>query len=61
MDDLNREILKQYSTIQKIKKVFGNEVISRDYGIETINKSELKKIIFNDKSKRRQLVSHFQK
>ena len=61
LDDLNREILKQYSTIQKIKKVFGNEVISRDYGIETINKSELKKIIFNDKSKRRQLVSHFQK
>ena len=55
LDDLNREILRQYSTIQKIKKTFGNEVISNEYGIETINKSALKKIIFKDKSKRRQL------
>ena len=57
LDQINKEILKEYSIIQQIKKKFGNEVINKEYGIETINKSALKKIIFNDKNKRKQLES----
>ena len=57
LDDINRQIIKQKPIIQKIKKEFGNEVISIEYGKEVINKSALKKIIFNDKSKRKKLES----
>ena len=55
LDDLNRQILRQDSTIRQIKKTFGNEAITTEDGIEVVNKSALRKIIFNDKSKRRQL------
>ena len=55
LDELNRKILRENSVIQKIKKTFGNQVISTEYGIEVVNKSALKEIIFNDKSKRKQL------
>ena len=57
LDNLNRAILREYSVIQQIKKEFGKEVILRDNGIETINRSALKQIIFNDKSKRKKLES----
>lgn len=57
LDDINRQIIKQKPIIQQIKKEFGNEVISIEYGREVINKSALKKIIFNDKSKRKKLES----
>ena len=55
LDDLNREILRKDSVIKKIKKVFGEAVIKKEYGIEVVNRSELKKIIFNDKAKRKKL------
>ena len=55
LDDLNRQILRQNSVIQQIKKTFGNEAIITEDGIEVVNKSVLKKIIFNDKAKRRKL------
>ena len=55
LDEINHDILRQYSTIQEIKKVFGNSVISNEYGIETINKNELKKIVFKDKHMKKQL------
>lgn len=37
LDDINRQIIKQKPIIQKIKKEFGNEVISIEYGKEVIN------------------------
>ena len=55
LDDLNRQILRQNSVIKQIKKTFGNEAITTEDGIEVVNKSALKEIIFNDKAKRRQL------
>ena len=55
LDDLNREIISQSSIIQKIKKAFGDEVISRENGKEIVNKSALKAIIFKDKSQRKKL------
>jgi dephospho-CoA kinase len=55
IDDLNREILRQNSTIKKIKKAFGNEAILRDSGFEVVNRSYLKKVIFNDKNLRKKL------
>ena len=55
LDDLNRQVLRQNSIIKQIKKTFGNEAISTEDGIEVVNKSALKKIIFDDKVKRRQL------
>lgn len=55
LDDLNREILRQDSVIQKIKKTFGERVITKGYGVEVVNRSELKKIIFNDKTQRKKL------
>ena len=55
LDDLNRQVLRQNSIIKQIKKTFGNEAISTEDGIEVVNKSALKKIIFDDKIKRRQL------
>lgn len=55
LDIINKEILREYSTIQQIKRTFGDEVIIRQYGIEVINKSALKQIIFSDKSKKKQL------
>ena len=57
IDDLNREILRQNSTIAKIKKVFGNEAIYRESGFEVVNRNYLKKVIFNDKNKRKKLES----
>ena len=57
LDDLNREIISQSSIIQKIKKAFGDEVISRENGKEIVNKSALKTIIFKDKSQRKKLES----
>ena len=57
LDQINKEVLTEHSVIQSIKKTFGNEVISKEFGIEFVNKSALKKIIFNDKSKRKQLES----
>ena len=57
LDDLNREVLREYATIKKIKKAFGNEAILSDSGIEVVNKSYLKKIIFNDRAKRKKLES----
>ena len=57
LDEINREILREYSVIKDIKKAFGDEVIIKEYGIEVINKSALKQIIFNDKSKRKKLES----
>lgn len=57
LDNINKDILREYSTIRQIKQAFGNEVITREYGIETINKNVLKQIIFSDKSKRKKLES----
>ena len=57
LDELNYKVLREYSTIQKIKKTFGSQVISTEYGIEVVNKSVLKEIIFKDKLKRKQLES----
>ena len=57
LDDLNREVLRQNSTIKKIKKTFGNEAILRESGFEVVNRSYLKKVIFNDKTKRKKLES----
>ena len=57
LDDLNREVLRQNSTIKKIKKAFGNEAIIRESGFEVVNRSYLKKVIFNDKTKRKKLES----
>ena len=55
LDDLNREILRKDSVIQKIKKTFGERVITKEYGVEVVNRSEMKKIIFNDKTQRKKL------
>lgn len=55
LDDLNRQILRQNSVIKQIKKTFGIEAVMTEDGIEVVNKSALKKIIFNDKAKRKQL------
>jgi dephospho-CoA kinase len=55
LDDLNREILRKDSVIKKIKKIFGEGIIKKEYGIEVVNRSELKKIIFNDKAQRKKL------
>lgn len=55
LDQLNKEVLREASIVQKIKKTFGDEVINKEFGIEYVNKSALKEIIFKDKAKRRQL------
>lgn len=54
-DDLNREVLEMPSTIKQIRETFGLRAISFDNEKITVNKSNLKKIIFEDKNKRKQL------
>jgi dephospho-CoA kinase len=55
LDEINHKVLQQRDIIQKIKKEFGNGVIQNNNGIESINKNELKKIVFNDRFMRKKL------
>ena len=57
LDEINHKILTRRDIIKEIKKQFGNEVITINNGIESVNKSELKKIIFNNKQMKRKLES----
>ena len=57
LDEINHKILTRRDIINEIKKQFGNEVITINKGIESVNKSELKKIIFNNKQMKRKLES----
>ena len=57
LDEINHKILTRRDIINEIKKQFGNEVITINNGIESVNKSELKKIIFNNKQMKRKLES----
>lgn len=57
LDEINHRILNERDVIQKIKKEFGNEVIMNNNGREIINRSELKKIIFGNKTLRKKLES----
>ena len=55
LDEINRNILTRRDVIRQIKKEFGNEVILKNNGIESVNKSAMKKIIFNNKQMRKKL------
>ena len=57
LDEINHKILTRRDIIKEIKKQFGSEVITINNGIESVNKSELKKIIFNNKQMKRKLES----
>lgn len=57
LDDINREILTKPNVIESIRKAFGESVIKHENLRPVINKSVLKKIIFEDKTKRRKLES----
>ena len=55
LDEINHRILESRDIIRQIKKEFGNEVIIYNNGIESINRSVLKKIIFDNKQMRKKL------
>jgi dephospho-CoA kinase len=57
LDEINHRILNDRSVIERIKKEFGNEVIMNNNGREIVNRAELKRIIFGDKLKRKNLES----
>jgi dephospho-CoA kinase len=51
IDDLNREVLNEESTLKEIRKLFGDEVFNSD----GLDKIKLREIIFSDDRKRKQL------
>ena len=55
LDEINHRILERRDIIRQIKKEFGNEVIINNNGIESINRSVLKKIIFDNRQMRKKL------
>ena len=55
LDEINHRILERRDIIRQIKKEFGNEVIINNNGIESINRSVLKKIIFDNRQNRKKL------
>lgn len=55
LDEINHRILERRDIIRQIKKEFGNEVIMYNNGMESINRSALKKIIFGNKQMRKKL------
>ena len=55
LDEINHRILERRDIIRQIKKEFGNEVIINNNGIESINRSALKKIIFDNRQMRKKL------
>jgi dephospho-CoA kinase len=55
LDEINHRILERRDIIGQIKKEFGNEVIINNNGIESINRSALKKIIFDNRQMRKKL------
>jgi dephospho-CoA kinase len=55
LDEINHRILNDRNVIEKIKKEFGNEVIVRNNGRESVNRAELKKVIFANKLMRKKL------
>ena len=55
LDEINHRILERRDIIRQIKKEFGNEVIINNNGIESINRSALKKIIFDNSQMRKKL------
>lgn len=55
LDEINHRILERRDIIKQIKKEFGNEVIINNNGIESINRSALKKIIFDNRQMRKKL------
>ena len=55
LDEINHRILEQRDVINKIKKEFGKDFITNNHGIESVNKSALKKIIFNNKNMKKKL------
>ena len=57
LDEINHQILRRRDVIQQIKKEFGNEVITNVHGIESVDRSAMKKIIFDNKKLRKKLES----
>ena len=55
LDEINKQILRDRSIIESIRKEFGDGVLIRERYGDQVNRSELKKIIFNDKIKRKKL------
>ena len=55
LDEINHRILERRDIIRQIKKEFGNKVIINNNGIESINRSALKKIIFDNRQMRKKL------
>ena len=55
LDEINHRILERRDIIGQIKKEFGNKVIINNNGIESINRSALKKIIFDNRQMRKKL------
>ena len=55
LDEINHRIIERRDIIRQIKKEFGNEVIINNNGIESINRSVLKKIIFDNRQMRKKL------
>ena len=55
LDEINHKILTRGDIIRQIKKEFGNEAIISNHGIESVNKSALKKIIFNNRQMKKKL------
>lgn len=58
VDKVNADVLKEEKVIKEIKTVFGDEVFD-EFG--NLNKLEMRKIIYSDKNKKRQLekITHF--
>jgi dephospho-CoA kinase len=58
VDKVNAEVLKEEQVIKKIKSTFGEGVFD-EFG--NLNKLEMRKIIYSDKDKKRQLekITHF--
>ena len=55
IDEINREVLSRKEVLDQIEKVFGNSVMKYENNLRTLDKQTIKKLIFEDPKKRKQL------
>lgn len=55
IDEINREVLSRKEVLDQIEKVFGNSVMNYENNLRTLDKQTIKKLIFEDPKKRKQL------
>ena len=55
IDEINREVLSRKEVLDQIEKVFGNSVMKYENNLRTLDKQTIKKLIFEEPKKRKQL------